>query len=137
MAAKDGFFGTGRDWRIKALDRLEARDAHLDGACLCFLPDDEIETIGHRVVFKATGRADALVEISSAVAVGVGELVLLAQISGQQKGGTGVLEHRAEPDELHCRRAERWLYFSIGPATAVSPAMLLQRNFDRPPLYSH
>lgn len=27
----EGFFGTGRNWRIKALDRLKARDAHLDG----------------------------------------------------------------------------------------------------------
>ena len=52
--ALKGFFGACRDARVKALDRLEARDAHLDGAHLVCLPDDEVEAGGRGGVFEAT-----------------------------------------------------------------------------------
>ena len=140
----ESFLCTLGDWRVKALDRRESRNAHLDGARLVGLPDDEIVAVGRCVVFEAAGRADSLVEMTAAVAVGIGELMLLAQglpdgseaplqgravialllhrlpdcvarplgdsserlaqllaqIVGQQEGCTGILDHRAEPDEL-------------------------------------
>lgn len=75
----ESFLYTLGDWRVKALDRRESRNAHLDGARLVGLPDDEIVAVGRCVVFEAAGRADSLVEMTAAVAVGIGELMLLAQ----------------------------------------------------------
>ncbi len=89
----EGVFGACRDTRLEALDRLEVHDAHLNGALLIGLPNDEVVSIGRRVVLEAAGGADSLVDLAAAVAVGIGELVLLAQ--GLPDGRESLLQGRA------------------------------------------